>query len=210
MDNNLVLATGLAYAFIGALILFVSHRAIFQRATRIVAGYPRVLASLRAQRHDGRFGLVVLMCGNFLQVLAACGYSAPLVHWRYPAFAALSVLLIFCIWRLYVSFRVAREASVRGAERQTMTPTYETRRSIRLLEAARQEAVSRLAKERVKGPRDRSVVYLAHDWECCWWSDKFGVTPAVLKTAVRQVGPMVADIERYLAMRSRKRYAFAA
>src|SRR4051812_32454764 len=66
MNMNLVLATGLAYAFIGALIMFLSHRSIYRRATGIVAGYPKVLAALRAQRQDARFGLIVLLSGNIL------------------------------------------------------------------------------------------------------------------------------------------------
>src|ERR1700754_3881706 len=103
MNINLVLATGVAYAFIGALIMFVSHRAIYRRATQIVAGYPRVLAALRAQRYDGRFGLVVLLCGNVLQVLAACGYSAPLALWRYPAAVVAGALVVYGAWRLIVA-----------------------------------------------------------------------------------------------------------
>src|SRR5688572_14448051 len=108
MNMNLVLATGLAYAFIGALIMFISHRAIYRRATQIVAGYPRILAALRAQRYDGRFGLVVLLSGNVLQVLAACGYSAPIGLWRYPAAFAAGLLVIYGLWRLLIAHRVAR------------------------------------------------------------------------------------------------------
>jgi hypothetical protein len=212
MNMNLVLATGLAYAFLGAFIMFVSHRAMYHRATQIVAGYPKVLAALRAQRHDGRFGLIVLLSGNLLQVLAACGYSAPLVLWRYPAAAAAAALLLYGTWRLFVSRRVARGRS--SAEQPTargnQRPAYETRRSRVLLDAARREAANRLAREQAKGPRDRSVIYLAHEWECRWWSDKFGVSTATLKAAVRHVGPMVTDIERHFAMRSRGRYALAA
>jgi len=210
MNINLVLATGLAYAFLGAFIMFVSHRAIYHRATQIVAGYPKVLAALRAQRHDGRFGLIVLLSGNTLQVLAACGYSAPLVLWRYPAAAAAIALLLYGIWRLFVSRRVARSAAVQAGDRRNYRPAYETRRSRVLLDAARRESANRLAREQAKGPRDRSVVYLAHEWECRWWSDKFGVSTVMLKAAVRQVGPMVADVERHFAVRSRGRYALAA
>src|SRR5688572_21126794 len=105
MNMNLVLATGLAYAFIGALIMYLSHRSIYRRATGIVAGYPKVLAALRAQRHDGRFGLVVLLSGNILQVLAACGYSAPIGLWRYPAVLFAAVLAVYGVWRLLTSRR---------------------------------------------------------------------------------------------------------
>ena len=207
MNMNLVLATGLAYAFIGALIMYLSHRSIYRRATGIVAGYPKVLAALRAQRQDGRFGLVVLLSGNILQVLAACGYSAPLAHWHYPAALVAAALVVYGIWRLLAGRQGARSSS---PERQIQRRAYESRRSMVLLEAARREAANRLAREQAKGPRDRSVVYLAHEWECRWWSDKFGVSTSVLRATVRQVGPMVADIERHLGARTRGRYALAA
>ena len=209
MNINLVLATGLAYAFIGALIMFVSHRAIYRRATQIVAGYPRVLAALRAQRHDGRFGLIVLLCGNVLQVLAASGYSAPVSLWHYPAAFVAGMLMIYGVWRLFV----ARSVVARGeASKGRVIPdrSYETRRSRVLLEAARREAPKYLAREQARAPRDRSIVCLAHEWECRWWSDRFGVTAEALRATVRQVGPMVADIERHLAVRKRGRYALAA
>lgn len=209
MNMNLVLATGLAYAFIGALIMFLSHRAIYRRATGIVAGYPKVLAALRAQRQDGRFGLIVLLSGNILQVLAACGFSAPLAHWRYPAAFVAGAILLYGIWRLFAARRLSH-GSERAAARHLKRPAYESRRSRVLLEAARREEATRLAREQAKGPRNRSVVYLAHEWECRWWSDKFGVTTPVLKAAVRQVGPMVTDIERHLRVRTRSRYALAA
>jgi hypothetical protein len=214
MNMNLVLATGLAYAFIGALIMFVSHRAIYRRATGIVAGYPKVLAALRAQRHDGRFGLIVLLCGNILQVLAACGYSAPLAHWRYPAVLVAGALVLYGIWRLFVARGVYRGSESferrQRQERQVERRAYESRRSMVLLEAARRESANRLAREQANGPRNRRVVYLAQEWECRWWSDKLGVSTTALRAAVRQVGPMVTDIERHLRVRPRGRYALAA
>jgi hypothetical protein len=79
-----------------------------------------------------------------------------------------------------------------------------------LLEAARREAANRQAREQARGPRDRSIVYLAHDWECRWWSDRFGVTVDTLRAAVRQVGPMVVDVERHLSARRRGRLVLAA
>ena len=208
MNINLVLATGLAYAFIGALIMFLSHRAMYRKATRIVAGYPKVLAALRAQRYDGRFGLVVLLSGNVLQVLAACGYSAPLGLWRYPAAFAAALLVVYGAWRLVVAHRVVSGA--RQKQRVVPDRSYETRRSRILLEAARRETPKYLAREVARGPRDRSIVCLAHEWECRWWSDRFGVTAEVLRSTVRQVGPMVADIERHFTRAKRGRYPLAA
>jgi hypothetical protein len=55
------------------------------------------------------------------------------------------------------------------------------------------------------------VIYVGQEWECRWWSDRLGVSPDALKTAVRQVGPMVKDVERYFALsRHRAAYGFAA
>src|SRR5205085_580611 len=191
------------------LIMYVSHRAIYRRARFIVAGYPRELAALRAQRHDGHFGLLVLLCGNILQVLAASGYSAPFTEWRLPLYVAVGMVVTYAIVRTLFIFLGTRRARKRKSARSAVR-RYETRRSMRLLQAARLEAAKRLAIEQAKGPHDRSVVYLEPEWECLWWSDKLGVQPHTLKAAVRQVGPMLEDIERYLSMRSRKGYALAA
>ncbi|HYC46055.1 MAG TPA: DUF3606 domain-containing protein [Burkholderiales bacterium] len=211
MNMNLVLATGLAYAFIGALIMFLSHRALYVKATRIVAGYPRVLAALRAQRHDARFGLIVLLCGNVLQVLAACGYTISMAHWRFPSYAALAVIAVYTVWRLLTARRAMRTAWATGRAAVPIRRVYETRRSMILLEAARKEAANRRAREAAKGSRDRSVVYVGQDLDCRWWSERFGVTPEALRAAVRQVGPMVKDIERHFARTARRsRYALAA
>jgi hypothetical protein len=212
MNMNLVLATGLAYAFIGAMIMFLSHRSLYLKASRIVAGYPKVLAALRAQRHDGRFGLVVLLCGNVLQVLAACGYTISIAHWRFPAYAVLFTIFLYGIWRIF-SARSMRgvEAQPRAA-RATIRRVYETRRSMVLLDAARREAANRRTRELAKGLRDKSIVYVGQDADCRWWSERLGVTPDALRAAVRQVGPMVRDIERHFGVKNRPSgyYALAA
>jgi hypothetical protein len=211
MNVNLVLAAGFAYTFLGALIMFLSYRALYRRATGIVAGYPRVLSALRAQKDDARFGLIVLVCGNLLQIIAACGYTIPLEHWPYPTYVAVALLCAYGIWRCIVRRRAARAArEAASLDRPLVRRVYETRRSIVLVEAARREAANRRAREQAKAPRDRSVVYVRQEWECRWWSDRFGVTPEALRAAVRQVGPMVVDIERYFALKSRLGYAFAA
>ena len=212
MNINLVMATGLGYTFIGALIMFLSHRALYHKATRIVAGYPKVLAALRAQRHDGRFGLIVLLCGNVLQVLASCGYTLPVAHWRLPVYAGLAAIFLYWVWRMIVArIGVASSVAKPQSRRTPVRRVYETRRSMILLEAARREAANRRAREAAKGPRDRSVVYVGQDWECRWWSERFGVTPDVLRQAVRQVGPMVKDVERHFAVKHRlPAYAIAA
>ena len=208
MDINLVLATGLGYTILGAVILFLSHRSLYVKATRIVAGYPKVLAALRAQRHDGRFGLTVLICGNVLQILAALGLRVPLEHWRVPLYALIGAIAVYCVCRLFIS-RAARTRADRDS-RRVVNRVYETRRSMVLLEAARREAATRRMRE-LDGPSDKGVVYIGEDWECRWWSERFGVSPEALKGAVREVGPMVEDIERYFGLKaSRMHYAAAA
>ena len=212
MNMNLVLATGLAYALIGAIIMFLSHRALYRKAAGIVAGYPKVLAALRAQRYDGRFGLTVLLCGNALQVVAACGYTVPIAHWRLPVYAVLAVIVCYCGWRILTARSVvARRAPAPKAARTEVRRVYETRRSMILLDAARREDIKRCAREAAKAPRDRGVVYVSQELECQWWSERFGVTPQVLRDAVRQVGPMVKDVERHFALKQRRAaYAVAA
>jgi hypothetical protein len=208
MNVNLVLLTGLAYAFVGAAIMYVSHRALYRRATLIVAGYPKVLAALWAQRHDGRFGFVVLACGNILQVLAACGYDAPLAHWRIPVYVLFGVASIYGVSRVAYARLSARPQASSGDGRAPVRRIYESRRSMVLLEAARREAEKRRARELARLYKHKKVIYIGEEWECRWWSERLGVSPEALKAAVREVGPMVRDVERYFA-RIRQRAACA-
>jgi hypothetical protein len=169
-----------------------------------------VLSALRAQRHDGRFGLVVLVCGSVLQVFAACGYTVSMAHWRVPAYAALAAILVYGVWRIFAARRSARVANDHG-RRIAVRQAYETRRSMILLEAARREAANRHAREIANGASDRGVIYVGQDWECRWWSERFGVSPDALKAAVREVGPMAGDIERYFARKvGRAKFPVAA
>ena len=216
MQVNLVLAAGIVYSVIGALLMYLSHRSLYRKAIRCVAGYPRDLAALRIQQHDGRYGVIILMCGNILQVFAACGYAVSPQYWRYPSVTLVGVMGLYVLWRM-LARRSSRAEAVamerRAVDRTSITyahRVFETRRSAVLLEAAIREEANRRAREAAKGPRDRSVVYVKQDWECRWWSDRFGVTPAMLRAAVRSVGPMVADVERYLALRSTPKYVRSA
>ncbi len=52
-----------------------------------------------------------------------------------------------------------------------------------------------------RGTRDRNRIDVHQEWECRYWSKKFGVRLKELKRAVRQVGDRVADVERYFATR---------
>jgi hypothetical protein len=210
MNMNLVLATGVACSVSGALFMLFSHSAIRGTATRIVVAYPRELARRRVQRQDRRFGFGMLTCGVILQALAACGYSAPLSLWRYPVGAAIAALLVYGIWRLAASHRNVTPGRRADSQKSSGRSLYETRRSICLREAAQLEAANLHARELARHPRDKGIVYLAQDWDCRWWSAKFGVSTNVLRAAMRQVGPMSKDIERHLAMRSRDCEALAA
>ncbi len=196
---NLVLVSGIACGLIGGIVMSSSHWAIYRTATRIVAGYPKVLAKLHAKRHDGRFGLGLLAAGFLMQAVAAAGFTAPAHLWRYPASAIIAAVLVYCGWRVIESRRLnaprARGTTAASAARSP----YETRRTFRLREAAQQESANIAAIERRRAPHDTGVVYLTRDCDQRWWSEKFGVSIDVLKAAVRYAGPMVTDIQRHLA-----------
>ncbi|MDB5903714.1 MAG: hypothetical protein JWM26_2592 [Betaproteobacteria bacterium] len=49
-----------------------------------------------------------------------------------------------------------------------------------------------------RGPRDRTRVDVDQEWECVWWSKGWGIPVEELRTAVREVGPLVADLDRHL------------
>ena len=88
-----------------------------------------------------------------------------------------------------------------ASARANAPPCYETRRSIVLLEAARQQASNSKIRDTAKAPACKAVVCVGHPWECRWWSDRLGVSPDTLKAIVRQVGPMAVDVERHLRIR---------
>jgi len=52
-------------------------------------------------------------------------------------------------------------------------------------------------KNKIGNP-DRSRISLSEDYEVQDWSKKFGVSPAELKKAVKQVGSNAKDVEAYL------------
>lgn len=93
--------------------------------------------------------------------------------------------------------------------RNSRTRGYETRRSICLLEHARVEAANNRSRGPAKGPRNKTVIYLSDEWESLWWSDRLGISPRALRVAVHEVGPMAADVQRYLRRGQRGRYALA-
>lgn len=81
---------------------------------------------------------------------------------------------------------------------------YESRRSIQLREAAKQEGrVYRSDHTVMRDAHLRSVVYFGNTHERRRWCDALGASPEELKAAIREVGPMSADVKRYLRARSR-------
>jgi len=53
-----------------------------------------------------------------------------------------------------------------------------------------------------RGPRDRSRIDINEDWECRYWSEKFGISADELRRVVREVGDRVQDVERRLGKRA--------
>ena len=49
-----------------------------------------------------------------------------------------------------------------------------------------------------RGPKDRTRVDVEQEWELVWWSKGWGVSTDTLRAAVREVGPLVADLDRHL------------
>ena len=49
-----------------------------------------------------------------------------------------------------------------------------------------------------KGPQDRTRINLSEDYELRYWSEKFGVTVADLREAVKKVGNLAAAVEKKL------------
>lgn len=50
----------------------------------------------------------------------------------------------------------------------------------------------------LKGRADRKRIDVNEDYECRYWSEKFGVSADELKRAVQKVGPMADDVARAL------------
>lgn len=48
------------------------------------------------------------------------------------------------------------------------------------------------------GPQDRSRISLSENYEVDYWTERFGVDKDQLEKLVREVGPMVKDVEAIL------------
>lgn len=51
---------------------------------------------------------------------------------------------------------------------------------------------------KIKQPEDPKKINVHEQWELKYWTNKFGVTEAKLKEAVKAVGVQVSDVEKYL------------
>ena len=51
-----------------------------------------------------------------------------------------------------------------------------------------------------KGPEDPKKINVNQSWEIKYWTDKLGVSEQQLRKAVQAVGPLVADVKRYLGV----------
>jgi hypothetical protein len=50
----------------------------------------------------------------------------------------------------------------------------------------------------IRSGADRTRIDVSEDYECRYWSERFGVSADELKRAVQKVGPMAADVQREL------------
>jgi hypothetical protein len=50
-------------------------------------------------------------------------------------------------------------------------------------------------------PQDAKRINVNEDYELRYWSEKYGVSPERLRTAVQRVGVMAVDVERELGKR---------
>ena len=55
-----------------------------------------------------------------------------------------------------------------------------------------------------RGGNDRSLIALSEAYEVRYWSKKFKVTPAKLKTAVKAVGRSARKVEAYIKLQNHK------
>ena len=81
------------------------------------------------------------------------------------------------------------------------TPRSFSRRTANLRDAARKQFGARTALETFRDPRRSPVIFTSQHWHQRWWCEKLDVTADVLRAAIREVGPMTADVERHLSPR---------
>jgi hypothetical protein len=57
-------------------------------------------------------------------------------------------------------------------------------------------------KPKQLGERDGDRIDVDQESQCRYWSDKFGINADQLREVVRQVGPMISDVQRRLRDRA--------
>jgi hypothetical protein len=55
-----------------------------------------------------------------------------------------------------------------------------------------------------RGGADRALIALSEPYEVAYWSKKFKITPARLKTVVKKVGHSAKKVEAYIALQKHK------
>jgi uncharacterized protein DUF3606 len=55
-----------------------------------------------------------------------------------------------------------------------------------------------MSDDKGKIAADRKRIDVSEDYECRYWSERFGVSAEELKLAVQRVGPMADDVARAL------------
>lgn len=51
---------------------------------------------------------------------------------------------------------------------------------------------------RIRSQQDLKRIDVSQEHECRYWSERFGVSPARLRQAVKEVGALVEDVRQYL------------
>jgi hypothetical protein len=98
------------------------------------------------------------------------------------------VLAIALLWSFAAGSGAFREA-----------PPAFSRRTATLRDAARKQFGSGATLETFRDPRRSPIIFASQHWHQRWWCEKLDVTADALRAAMREVGPMTADVERYLA-----------
>lgn len=73
-------------------------------------------------------------------------------------------------------------------------------------EVTRIDEESPMADDRsIRGGQDRTRVNMDQDYEARYWAEKWNVSQDELRSAVKQVGPMVSDLEKHFGSRKSSR-----
>lgn len=96
-------------------------------------------------------------------------------------------------------------AHVAGSGAHSESSPSRSRRANVLRDAARHHHAARRELETFRDPRSSPVIFASEHWQQLWWCEKLDVTVDALRAAMREVGPMAADVQIHFARRRRKR-----